>query len=648
MVELTFSLTTTSWNRRITGLKVYRSTAATVDGTYDLIQTIDFLREAADVVSGSSGAYTGQQIAFVPSLADYDFTGIVDPELQLDASAFGNITDKDGGALAGTGHVLFDTGTNWDAVDHWGIKWSMRDNPTVKRHVNDSGNTTEGAFVGNSVYIPTALAPGFYAGGIVRIKEVNMTGSITAAASASSNQLTDFTSALHGLADASWVVISGADNSEYNGRWQIESIPDANTIRLPVGYVANETAATWAFEPEPNLIVDNVANAVRVSQPVATGIRAQFSNVGYEVLSPSKGLYTADLSGSTITYRIYDTNLTSLGFHALEGEVSIDVHGRFARVINGRLFQADIVLDPAGKKEEHRDWVAWSELNQLDVNPVSNVKDVTDREGGECTGLEELFNMVVIAKRMALVTIDPQAAPNTPVSWPVVESAHNIGNLAPEGMIHAAGRVFVCHSDGIYALRANNLADTDSTPTERLRVSEPIGDVYQALSPYQIEAIKAGWDQQTSEVVFTLGDDNWAFNVDDDTWRQITPGQRLTVPGLDENARLIFYSEDDDRIYGTAAVESVVSVVKTKTFVVSDERKDVIRRGFVTYTSPVALTLSLYLDNATTATRSITLAAKTTKTTVKFGLKTRAQRIVLEITSPSGTDQVRIAALKAE
>ncbi len=271
----------------------------------------------------------------------------------------------------------------------------------------------------------------------------------------------------------------------------------------------------------------------------------------------------------------FDTGLTDGAAHPLDGEVSVTINGKFARVISERLWQGNIVMDPGNTAEAHVDWASYSELGQYDVNPVSNVIRLTDREGGEITGIAEIFGMPVILKKQAIIAIDSKSNPSTPASWTIGESAHNIGNLAPKGYIEVAGSLYVCYIDGIYRISPNNLADTDSTPTERLKITGPIENVYLALSQSQKEAITVGFNPLYGEIVWTLGSAIYAFDVDAESWREITTAVTPGIFAADENGNLIVYRDSDKKIYTfdeATAKESVAVTERTRVFELSTER----------------------------------------------------------------------------
>ena len=417
-------------------------------------------------------------------------------------------------------------------------------------------------------------------------------------------------------------------------------------------------------------------------------------------MSPSKGMYSVSFSSPNSSYAFYDTYLTAGAEHPLVGEVSVKVNGEFAQIIGGRLWQGNIVLDPGGKNEVHEDWVSFSELNQYDVNPVSNIMTVPDREGGSVMGVAELFGCPVIMKKQGLFFIDIKSVVAPP--FPVNESKHNIGNIAKHGYIEVAGHLYVVWHDGIYRLNVNNLAASDSTPTESLRITDSIEDMYRALTATEKATIHSAYDKNTSEILFSwkrsgnvtataagaegymvvtsaahglnIGDIVhhkitgytegqsvitavtansftiylsysyyatsgtweircvWAFDIITNQWRQIYTWQLPDLYAYDENSNVLAYDDYTKKIYSTTVNENANCKVVTKTFPISDLRKEVVRAIWLTYKAGSALTMSLYVDNSATAlTTTYTFPANTVATTVKVSPKIRAMKLKIEI-----------------
>jgi len=184
------------------------------------------------------------------------------------------------------------------------------------------------------------------------------------------------------------------------------------------------------------------------------------SNAPWRINNPYYGSFRIVQDTDYYIY-FYDLFFTPLNDHPLAGEVSISTIGEFAQITNNRLKLANIVLDPSGEAEEHNDWFAYSEFDQPDIRPVSNVIPLNI---GEITGMTELMRKDVIASKRGIVMVD--SSDINPANWVITESLKSIGNIAKKGMISVFGNVYVVYYNGIYRLSPNNLAESDRTPTE--------------------------------------------------------------------------------------------------------------------------------------------------------------------------------------
>jgi len=346
------------------------------------------------------------------------------------------------------------------------------------------------------------------------------------------------------------------------------------------------------------VIKNNINKAIRVYDAVA-GV----NNSYYSIAIPSEGLYLSRGATTTYTY-IYDTlQVTPSGEHPLIGEVSIKVNGRFAEMIGGRLWQANIVLDPGNKGEIHEDWATYSELYQPDVNPVENAKFVPDREGGEITGIAQVFGNPVFLKKQAIIRLDVTIAPGTPSTWKTIESPHNIGNIAPNGSITVLGDLYIVYYDGIYRIKPSNYAESDNTPTENLRISEPITDTFDNMTNAEKVLVKCEYDQNLSEILYifplSAGDEMWAYNINSEQWREIETGQTFnenSMFALDEVADVMAYDSADQKVYSLAVEEDVDIEFHTKTFPISFKRSQLVKYLTVRYKSDETITLDVYSD----------------------------------------------------
>ena len=613
VLEHTFDRTAQS--KRITAMNVYRSDS--LAGSYYKIHTIDYLRKSTELLQSADGGYCGTNTVYIPALADYTFVETDDYQifLRTGAGSFaGNeIQVRDDAGFAdpvGTGNKIFHITTDtWASKDLWNVEWYLKkDDAGDSNFVKVFGQTGKnGAYAGENAAILTADT-GLHtaAGGILTLVDFK-TAKTTEAATAEAGKSTKFTSVGHALVTGDIVVMSGySTNTLYNGTFVVTK-DDDNNFTVPAEFGSDEDG-DWALIGDVRIIDDNVGFAVHLATRYGSdGNNRGDYNVAWSLLYPDKGLYIASISGDNITYKIYDKNLTGDTEHPLGLSPSIKVNGEFAKIINGRCFQGNVVLDPGGDHEEtYDDILTYSELNQFDVTPVGNILIVSDSMGGPITGVNELFGDVVITKKHSIKRIlNTKTYPNDPTKWIINESSHHIGNLADHGLIAVLGALYVCYVDGIYQLSPNNLAASDATPTERLRITDAIGNVYEGLTITEIPDITAEYDNINSEILFNFpfnaGDEVWAYNVNTGSWRQHDTSVTLSLMTNDDNGYLLAYDTSDNKIYSAAEDEASLDIsMITKTLRTANKRSVPVHEIIVRYKSDEALTLEVYSDIAFT------------------------------------------------
>jgi hypothetical protein len=269
-----------------------------------------------------------------------------------------------------------------------------------------------------------------------------------------------------------------------------------------------------------------------------------------------------------------DMKFSSVGSDPNKDYYSINVNGKYAFLLNGRLFQGNVMLDPSGAKELNPYWVSYSELDQIDVNPVSNILNFLDKEGGDITGLSSLFNRLVVMKNRSLFMVN---CPSNvlPENWSISESIHNIGSIADQGYINQGDVLYVVFYDGIYKLSANNLSDVDKTPTERLKITGNIQDKFDEienkediLSIYDMynDEILFKWHRNAKNLVknsdYASGTSNWTLNTD--------AGASITDEVKISGSRSVeIIAEGESANSGTSIISDYIKVDTSKNYTAS-------------------------------------------------------------------------------
>ncbi len=563
------------FNKRITAIKVYRSDFS--ESNYRLIHTIDFLRTDDDYYGDVELGYAGTNAAYVPELSGYDFTDTYGFYRIRITSGGNNDTLYIGDNYSGLGNDAFHKDVDADNyLLNYGIIDTIDHNHWAIGAWTLDGDTVKG----------------------------------------SGRWLNGLTSGLTSYSGINTIVVNDSIYGDY--------IPDSTIFLYKVGLTRYWYPTNVIRGKAVYILNERVANN-------------DTSSNFWHLYLPENGSYAFVDSGASTELLFLDLNFVPFASHPLEGEVSIDVNGKFAKIIQGRLWQGDVVLDPFGVAEVHKDWVLYSELEQYDVNSVKNVLSIANFGVGNITGIDEVYGNPVVLRDNAMIFVNIKDNPGVPASWSVREVKHNIGNIASNGYINVRGLLYVCWYNGIYRFAPNNLAESDFTPTEALRISEPINDVYGALSLNEKRDIRVGYDQSKSEIVFVLGDENWAWSILYMEWREIESSngplsgkKTIGITALDEKYNLIVYDKTNLFVYDFTIDDTVGFSYRTKTFYLSDEEPADVVRAWITYNSTNKLYVNLFTNNSTIVAKTDTLTPSGVDTTVMVSFNEPANKFSLQ------------------
>ena len=604
----------TAHNFRITGVNVYR--AEERGGIYGLIQTIDFLRPSthgigdAGVGGGATGAHTGHGAAYIPDLSDFTFVGATTYTLSLKApdGTWFAITFT---GVSGTSHTHFYNTSSyvWQGEDYWDSAWILSAGAT--RHRSGSN----GAFAGENTVIFSAFDAGDYdaAGGVLYLNNgpdcaiSGNKGVISNVYTWLTGNRAEFKTAIsHKLKVGDMVeLFEFAADSGYNGTYMVLQTTAADKFVVEARYGA-DTTGKWALAGGERVVDDNRGYAVHVTRPYKVKIPA-VNTEKWILMKPHWGLYYAtNVDGTTYKYKFYDNGITAGAPHYLAGEKSIHINGDCAVVVQDILFQGNLFLDPGGKNEERSNYISFSMPGKLDVNPASRIKRINDREGGNPLVQLELEGNLVTVTKFGMTTTFIEN-PGDPATWKHVQSRHNLGTIARLGCISAVGSIFTPALDGIYRLRPNNLARSDKTPLDVMKITEEIDNIYMAMSLAQKQAIVAGYDPIKSEVVFNFSYDQdqthydsvFAYDVVKGTWREVHTSVIPAASFLDEEGNLLVW-DDGSKIHSFAEDATDPRITLRIPYqLISDEREEVVRDVKITYMAASNLVVNVYADHST-------------------------------------------------
>jgi len=224
--------------------------------------------------------------------------------------------------------------------------------------------------------------------------------------------------------------------------------------------------------------------------------------------------------------------------------------------------------------------------------------------------------------------------PSDPNSWILTEAKFQRGNIAPNGYVQVGDSIYICSIDGIYRIDANIVAASDDTPLLQNKISEPINDIYQGLDNIADKPnIRGIYDHLGTEIIWQFREGYvWAYNIVENTWREIDTDLVFDALTLDENANPIIYDDDNKKIYSTLIPDNAGWLLRTKWFRTSFEHKEVMREMTISYKSTNILTVNLYVDrDDTTIVKTKTLPASTTQTRKRVCFEYWCETYMIEI-----------------
>tara|TARA_R100000234_G_scaffold24382_1_gene14054 strand:+ start:8432 stop:12811 length:4380 start_codon:yes stop_codon:yes gene_type:complete len=448
-----------------------------------------------------------------------------------------------------------------------------------------------------------------------------------------------------GIGDLLQAVISSGTDSEYTNNLDIDAWRNSTTGNVDVTTVSGkwfETIDRGQFKiNDISTWEDHLGMFfIKLNRPLPAGTWNDQGKIGgaLNIVNTSTNNYTA-----TIT----DDGLTSLGEHWGEAVESIRVNAKYGKIVKSRLFLGNVVLDIGDENEERSDWVVYSEVNQFDVRPVSNAIQFPDREGGQITGLSELFGRLIVFKAQAIFVLD-LANPMTPSTWTRKETKINIGNIAPEGIVEVHDSVYFVHHDGIYKLDANTTASSDATPSLMEKITLGIED--QFLLADSKRSVKGVYDQKNNEILYTWDVSNaqvvWAYNIVIKTWRKVDTTANMDILAFAENSGPLTWDETDKNLKKFDVAEAVGTAWKSKRFPLDLDRKRLIRYGMVKFTGTDTLTVNVYLDGAGSASFTKTITADGGIN--RFPIKRYGKNFEIELTTPSSANAFSVERVRIE
>jgi len=143
-------------------------------------------------------------------------------------------------------------------------------------------------------------------------------------------------------------------------------------------------------------------------------VNNRFTGFGNNITVFINKQYFFSQNGTKFTLNVSDYGLADLALHPLGAIDKIAVNHKYSVNIGGRQFVGNVRLDPDDIAEDHEDWIIYSEVLQPDVLPIINFIQIQDTQGGEITGLSSHLGSLVVFMTRGIYRLDvPSTNPST-------------------------------------------------------------------------------------------------------------------------------------------------------------------------------------------------------------------------------------------
>ena len=206
----------------------------------------------------------------------------------------------------------------------------------------------------------------------------------------------------------------------------------------------------------------------------------------------SNGTGTSAATNRYVLFDFYDPGLPDGARHPNEGITSLDVKFKYATMLNGRQFVANVKITGDEDTEEYPNFVMYSNPGSPDSIPTSNFIKLDDLQGGEIVGIETLMSDIVVFMTKGIFRINVPSG--DPTNWSLVEAHPNIGCINDKGITKAPNGIFFLSNEDVIYLDSGFQA----TP-----ITYPIRDDYQSTVASSSSIMKTHYDAKYNKLYIT-------------------------------------------------------------------------------------------------------------------------------------------------
>ena len=234
----------------------------------------------------------------------------------------------------------------------------------------------------------------------------------------------------------------------------------------------------------------------------------------------------------------YDPGLPDGARHPNDGITSLDVKFKYATMLNGRQFVANVKITGDEDTEEYPNFVMFSESGSPDIIPTNNFIQLQDLQGGEIVGIENLMSDIVVFMTKGIFRINVPTG--DPTNWSLVEAHPNIGCLHDRTIAKAPNGIYFGSKNGIHFLDSGFSVQSITEPIksswQTKTTSSPNEETLNLQYDPKYNRLYVSWFPQPATIMYV-------FDITRQVWYQNVYGGNSTGikhMSLNHNNELIF------------------------------------------------------------------------------------------------------------
>jgi len=273
-----------------------------------------------------------------------------------------------------------------------------------------------------------------------------------------------------------------------------------SSLQKPVGtlkgnrIINDDVSVPCDIDADRTYIKDNFGPFIQTVDEVPGISNTDNNNDDFMFGSSNYQFYFAGTSvlEQNVKLDFFDPGLPDGARHPNETATSTDVKFKYATMLNGRQFVANVKITGDEETEEYPNFVMFSEPGSPDIIPTSNFIQLQDLQGGEIVGIETLMSDIVVFMTKGIFRINVPSG--DPTSWSLVEAHPNIGCINDKGITKVPNGIFFLSNEDVIFLDSGFQA----TP-----ITYPIRDDYQATVASNSSIMKTHYDVKYNKLYIT-------------------------------------------------------------------------------------------------------------------------------------------------